>query len=179
MYKLLKIKNREYKLEYTVRASLYEDCIETMVNLFGSVAGIMTEDSMTKDLNPNDKLEVQKSLMEALRRQVYGLPNITLTLFYAGLMEYHGTGRNGDGTIRSKDDAESLVYDYFEDHKDDGLDTFADILSICVSQMQEDGFFRRVGIEKLLSQGEETEKTEEKKKPNRATRRATAKDTKK
>lgn len=172
MYKILPIGGKDYKLEYTVRASLYEECVEKMVNLFGSASAAIAEESITKELSPEDKLQVQKSLLDAITKQMYSIPGIALTLFYAGLMEHHGTGKNGDKTICSKDDAEELIYKYFEDHKEDGEDTFADILAICTNQMQEDGFFRRVGLEKILSQGEESK---EKPKPNRATRRAKAK----
>lgn len=168
MYKILSIGGKEYKLEYTVRAALYEECVEKMINLFGSTAGAIKEENLTKGLNQEDRLKVQEQLLDSLRKQIYGLPGIALTLFYAGLMEHHGTGKNGDRTICSKDDAEELIYAYFEDHKEDGEGTFADILAICVNQMEEDGFFRRVGLEKILSQ-------EEKVKPNRATRRSKTK----
>lgn len=172
MYKILSIGGKEYKLEYTVRASLYEECVEKMINLFGSTAGVIKEENLTKGLNQEDRLKVQEQLLDSLRKQIYSLPGIALTLFYAGLMEHHGTGKNGDRTICSKDDAEELIYAYFEDHKEDGEGTFADILAICVKQMEEDGFFMRTGIEKILSQ---VEKTEENPKPNRATRRARTK----
>lgn len=176
MYKILPIDGKEYKLQYTVRAALYEDCIEEMVNLFGSTSATIAESEITEGLNEADKLKVQISLLEAIAKQMYSIPQIALTFFYAGLMEYHGTGKNGDRTICSKDDAEELIYKYFDDHKEDGEDTFADILAICTRQMQEDGFFRRVGLEKILSQNE---KSKEKPKPNRATRRTKAKDSEK
>lgn len=172
MYKILSIGGKEYKLEYTVRASLYEECIEKMVNLFGATSATIAEAAITEGLNKEDKFQVQKVLLDSIAKQMYNIPGIALTLFYAGLMEHHGTGKNGDGTIRSKEDAEELIYAYFEDHKDDGEDTFADILAICTKQMLEDGFFRRTGLEKIMSQ---EEKSKEKTKPNRATRRAKTK----
>lgn len=166
MYKVLNIGSKDYKLEYTIEASLYEDCVETMMNLFGSVAVASNPEEATKGLEGENKARVEEGIVSSLKSQTFGLPKIALTLFYAGLMEHHGNGRYGDGTVLSKEDAKQVIYQYFDEHKEDGTDTFADVLSICVNQMMEDDFFRRTGLEKLLTQSVENGKK------NRAQRRA-------
>lgn len=166
MYKVLNIGGKDYKLEYTIEASLYEDCVETMMNLFGSIAVASDPEKTMKGLKGENRERAEKGIATALKKQTFGIPKIALTLFYAGLMEHHGTGRFGDGTVLSKEDAKRVVYQYFDEHKEDGEDTFADILSICINQMMEDDFFRRTGLEKLLTQNADIGKK------NRTQRRA-------
>lgn len=135
MYKIIAICGKDYKLEYTVEASLYEDCVETMLSLFSSMAVANNPEEAMKGLNGDERSRAEQGIVSALKSQTYKIPQISLTLFYAGLMEHHGTGRNGDRTILSKDDAKDLVYQYFDEHKEDGMDTFADILTLCINQV--------------------------------------------
>ena len=74
MYKLLKIGGEDYKLEYTIEASLYADCVS-------SLTGLMTDIEMAGTSN-----DIKKVLSG-----ISNIPNTALTLFYAGLMEAHGT----------------------------------------------------------------------------------------
>lgn len=152
MYKILPIGGKEYKLEYKIRAALYQDCVEKIVTLFSNVSGAFLAGEIADKEQGENKLKIIESLFNSFKGQLCSLPESALTLFYAGLMEHHGNGKNGDKTILSKDDAAELIAVYFEEHADDGTDNFADIMAICMEQMGEDGFFKRVGIEKIMSQ---------------------------
>lgn len=166
MYKVLTIGGKDYRLEYTVEAALYKDGIDRIVNFLSGTYGIAGEKEMTKELSDEDKIKVRKELLTNFRSEILGLPDAALTIFYAGLLEYHGP--DGDGEIQSKGDAKRLVKQLFSEQQEDGITDFAALLSMCIEQMGEDGFFKRTGLEKFLTQGETA-------KPNRASRRAKAK----
>lgn len=83
---------------------------------------------------------------------IANIPQVALTLFYAGLMEYHGV--EGDGSVTNKATAKHLVKQLMKEHTDDELSTFDGILSMCIEQMAEDGFFKRVGLEGVLGQAQ-------------------------
>lgn len=167
MYKVLTIGGNEYKLEYTIEASLYDECIEKLVAFFGNTFGGANEEEITKDMDEEQKMEVRKLLLKNSISGIGNLPQTALSVFYAGLLEHHGS--EGDKSIKSKRDAKELVRTYFKEHTEDGKDNFFDLLTICLEQMVEDGFFKRTGLEKIVARSEAEPKK------NRAQRRAAAK----
>ena len=123
MYKVLKIGGKDYKLEYTVEASLYDDCVS-------SVTSLMVGISESEDRNDIKKLV----------KEISNIPKTTLIIFYAGLLEAHGP--EGDGTVSDLKDAKSLIRTYLEEHKDDEDGNFYGIMTLCIEKMGEDNFFR-------------------------------------
>lgn len=153
MYKLLTIGDKEYKLEYTTEAALYADCVGSMVSM---LAGI--EDATSKD-------ELKKAIHE-----MANVPQVALTIFYAGLMEAHGLHPNGDKTVPDKEAAKRLIIQYIKEHQDDESGNFYGILNMCVEQMGEDGFFKLTGMDAMMTKGADIME-----KMNRGQRRATKK----
>ena len=141
MYKVLEIGEKEYHLEYTVEASLYADCVT-------SIAGFMV------DIETAQEQEDVKKILSSMAN----IPQTALTIFYAGLMEAHGTHKNGDGSVPDIQTAKALIGQYIREHKNDETGNFYGILQMCVEQMQEDGFFEMMGLTALL-QTKDTEKT--------------------
>lgn len=149
MYKVLPIGGKDYKLEYTVEASLYSDCTEKLINFMSDTFGVSQVDETTDE-------STRKELIKNSITGISNIPEIALTMFYAGLLEYHG--EDGDGSVLSMKDAKKLVKVYFSEHTDDGTDNFYDLLTMILEQMGEDGFFNRVGLTKMLNQGQTTTK---------------------
>lgn len=133
MYKILEIGGKEYKLEYSVEASLYKDCTATATEL------------MTKVLNTVGNEDIKK-VFESFA----DIPSMVLTLLYAGLMEHHG--ECGDGTVTSIADTKKLVKLYFAEHKEDGSGNFFELMNICTEQMAEDNFFAQSGIAQFMEE---------------------------
>lgn len=152
MYKVLQIGGKDYKLEYSIEASLYADCTS-------SLTGLMTEIQIAGE----DK-NVKKVVSE-----LSNIPHTTLTIFYAGLMEHHGVHPDGDGSVPDIQTAKRLIAQYLKEHTDDDTGNFFGIMQMCIEQMGEDGFFKLTGLEGMMNQLSQTAK------PNRATRRAEAK----
>lgn len=146
MYKTLEIGGKEYRLEFTIEASLYADCTSSLTSL---MAG-MEEAEQAKDTS--------KILAE-----VANIPQVALTLFYAGLLEYHGT--DGDKTILSKSDAKQLVKQLMKEHSEDELSSFDGVLNMCIEQMGEDGFFKTTGLSGVLEQAQKPTRKRQPKAP--------------
>ena len=144
MYKVLTIGGKEYRLEYSIEASLYADCVTSLMGMMADVE------------NADNEKNVKKMLE--------GMSNIqqtALTIFYAGLMEAHGSHPDGDGTVPDIQTAKRLISEYMKEHKGEDSGNFYGVMNICVEQMVEDGFFELVGLHALM----ESPKKKQKKAP--------------
>ena len=130
--KVIKIGNKEYKFEFTIEASLYGECTEALTAFLAN-------------------FEVANGNLKELLKNISNLPQTALTLFYAGLLEYHG--EDGDGTVTTKNDAKNLIKQYLEDNKDTENGDFYAIMTLMLEVMEEDGFFKRTGLNRLLEAG--------------------------
>lgn len=160
MYKVLKIGEKDYKLEYTIEASLYDECIESLVSFLGNIFGAINGSEFLEKANEKEKEMIRSAVIKSSLSSVGNLPSTALTVFYAGLMENHGS--SGDNSVLSKQDAKQIVKEYFKEHKGDGTDNFYDLLMICLEQMGEDGFFERTGLVKLMNSGTKNQKSSRK-----------------
>ena len=167
MYKVITIGGKDYKLEYSIEAAMYQDGIDRFIDFLGGLTGFSEEESITKNLDEDKKSLVRKELAKALKSEITGVPQMSLTMFYMGLLEHHGTGSTGDGTVLSLNDAKDLVKILFSEQPEDGIKDFESLLSVCFNQMGEDGFFKMTGVEQFM--------TKMMPQPNRETRRKTAK----
>lgn len=128
----LNIGNKEYKIEFTIEASLCNECTEQVTNLMMSVA------------DASEKQEI-KSVVKSM----VNIPNTALTMLYAGLLEHHGD------EIATIEDAKCLIKEYFAEHKEDGKGNFYALMELLMEQMGNDGFFRQIGLEQMAEQAEE------------------------
>lgn len=163
--KRLTVDGKEYTIEFNIEATLYNECTEKVMDLFLS-AGMAkgeAENAIAKDENEEDTVNM-KSVEKALRRTVSSMadvPQKALTLFYAGLLEHHGTD-SGDGTVKSIKDAKRLLVTYLREHSEenDGKGkNLLDVMNEMMEQMIEDNFFEKIGLDKMMeSMTGETEK---------------------
>lgn len=154
----LTINNKEYTFKFSIEASLYNECTESVMNMLmsfgdaqGEAASIDGEDANAKD-----------QLLSAMRKTlttIANIPQTALTLFYAGLMEFHGA--SGDGSVRSIYDAKSVLADYLRESESN----FYDVMNLMIECMGEDHFFDLTGLSKVLSKieiGDEEKKPKKK-----------------
>ena len=167
MYRTITIDKKDYKFEYTIEAALYKDGIDRLIEFIGGTFGAQSGKEIADQLeDKEDREKVMEKMIENLKNEITNLPNTALTCFYMGFLEHHGP--EGDSSISSMRDAKRLIGRFFEEQPEDGVKDFASLLAMCIDQMSEDGFFKTIGLEKVLGQN-----TEEK--PNRAARRASTK----
>lgn len=135
--KTIKIGEKEYKFEFTVEASLFNECTEKLTTFIANIGEAQN-----------------KSELKQIVASISDIPQTALTMFYAGLLEYHG--EDGDGSVMSKKDAKRLIKQYFTENKDTGNDDFYSVLTLMIECMGDDGFFKRVGLEKMFATAEQT-----------------------
>ena len=82
------------------------------------------------------------------------VPQTTLHMFYAGLLEHHGNTENGDGAVTSLSDAKALLKQYIAENKSN----FYSVMEMILEQMSEDGFLELIGLNEMLQTEEETPK---------------------
>ena len=133
MSRILEINGKEYKLEFTIEASLYKDCTEKVTGFMSNVAS--AEDG-----------EDNKGKIKDLISTMSDIPQTTLTMFYAGLMEHHGT-EEGDGEVPDKKTAKILLKSYIKENNGN----FWSVMEMLLDQMGEDGFFKLIGLEEMMS----------------------------
>lgn len=135
--KTIKIGEKEYKFEFTIEASLFNECTEKLTTFMANIG------------EAQDKAELKQMITS-----ISDIPQTALTMFYAGLLEHHG--EDGDGTVLTKKDAKRLIKQYFAENKDTGNDDFYSVLTLMIECMGDDGFFKRVGLEKMFAAAEQT-----------------------
>ncbi len=156
--KLITIGGKDYKFEFSVEASLYNNITEKVASLFfGIIAAEGRED------------------LHGLISSISDMPNTVLTMFYAGLLEHHG--EFGDGSVNSIIDAKILVKKYFSEDKER---SFYSLMHEMIDCMNDDGFFKQIGLDKMLEseteeEQEEQEVPKEPKKPQDHKKKTTAK----
>ena len=163
MYKVIKIGGKDYKIEYTVEASLYDECTEKLIEFTGKVFSISDIENVTDGMTDAQAAEARKALIKNGISSITNIPSVATTLFYAGLLEYHGP--EGDRSVLSISDAKKLIKQYFEEHKEDGTDNFYDLLQILMEQIGEDGFFKRIGLIQIFEKMSESEEPKQPKTP--------------
>lgn len=138
--KILNIGGKDYKIIYDFEASLYGECTEKVTGLLlGMAEGV--------------NLENMKQIVSGMS----DIPQSTLIMFHAGLLEENPTG--------SIDETKSLLKQYFKEHKNDATGNFYGFMQILMECMGDDGFFKQVGLEQMLSQNEDKSEVETPKMP--------------
>lgn len=120
------IKGKEYTLEYSFEASLYDECTEKIMTLIMDISEAQDEGEL-KQIIPTFST----------------IPQVTLSMFYAGLLEHHSN------EVKSKEDAKALLKEVFAEDK---TKSFYSVLSTLIETMREDGFFDRMGISEMMEQ---------------------------
>ena len=134
--KRITINKKEYTFEFTIEASLYDDCTRSVMDVF--VKGGMVQGAAES----NDVEAAMDNLLDTLAN----LPQKALTLFYAGLLEHHGP--EGDGSIQGMSDAKRLLATYLKENNK----SFRDVLGEMMNQMAEDHFFELIGLDKATEE---------------------------
>jgi len=134
--KRITINNKEYIFEFTIEASLYDECTKSFMDTF--VKGGMAQGAA--------ELNDVNAAMDNLLDTIANLPQKTLTLFYAGLLEHHGS--DGDGSVRSKNDAKKILALYLKENNK----SFREVMGEMMNLMAEDHFFELIGLDKVTEE---------------------------
>lgn len=116
----LVIGGKEYKIEYSIEASLYKDFTEKMIDII-------------------DKFSEQKELVDKKKfiETVLDIPSTTITMLYAGLLENYE-----DITVK---EVKGIVKEYLKEPSETQRDFFT-LMSTLIEEMASEGFFGLIGL---------------------------------
>lgn len=137
--KRIVIDGKEYTIEYSIEATLYDECTEKMMDLMLN-AGIAQAEASQDNIEAKERVTV---MANAFKNNIKDIPQRTLTLFYAGLLEHHKE------EIRSKEDAKTLLVTYIKENNGKSL---YDILNDLIAEMGKDHFFEMIGVDKVTEE---------------------------
>ena len=132
----LDINGKEYTFEFTIEASMYAECVESVTNLFLKIGEAEAEENTANVL-----------------ASIANIPKTTMTMFYAGLLENHSD------TVKGMADAKELVKQYLVEHKEDGEGDFYSLMNKLLGCMEDDGFFDLTGLGKMMRENAQSAKT--------------------
>lgn len=158
--KRITIDGKEYTFEFTIEATLYDECTIKAMESFVDAGAAQA------DANDND---VKGAMMHVIGSMA-GAPHRALTFFYAGLLEHHGS--NGDGSVPSKEAAKALVVKYMKEYQK----SWYDVLKEMTDLMAEDSFFDLIGLNEMMDNLTKNEQTEAKKPRKRTTSKSSTTD---
>lgn len=140
--KKITIDGKEYTITFSIAASLYNECTESIMDSFVA-GGMIQEAAESKNIDGATKRFVST---------IANIPQKACVLFYAGLLENHGADY-GDGSVPTLKDATKLLAKYLKEHKDDnngdGM-SFYDVMTEMMEQIAEDNFFDMIGLNKVM-----------------------------
>lgn len=143
------INGRTYTFEYSIEASLYEDCCGCIMDLFVG-EGLAKGEAEAGNI---------KGAWAELKKSITDISKRALTLFYAGLMENHGD------EIKDEEDAKALLKLYLAESGKNMLDVANELMEI----VDEDNFFGLLGLDKVFQTESNTTKKSTKEKPGKNT----------
>lgn len=132
MSKILTIGGKNYTVEFSIEASLYNDCINSTISLMADTLSAETEQDVKK-----------------LVSSIANVPQTTITLLYAGLLENHSDA------IEGTKDAKELVKAYLKENKGTDKGSYYALLGELLDCMRDDGFFDLIGLTEMLTQTED------------------------
>lgn len=133
--KTIKINGNEYKIEYSIEASLYTTCMESLMD---TLIGIGT-------FQGKAELNDAEGMKDELKKTVSNIPQKVLTLFHAGLLENHNL---------SEEESKELLKTYLKESKKSYSEILGDLMGI----VNEDNFFELIGVDKMFAPSEESGK---------------------
>jgi hypothetical protein len=138
--KRITIGGKEYTFKFSVAASLYDDCIKSILDSF-VIGGRLEQSAKDKDMD---------GTISGIISSMANIPQKAVTMFYAGLLEEHSD------EIKSIKNARDLVKEYLDENKDEETGefriTFYDILTEMMGIMADDNFFELIGLDKMIDQ---------------------------
>lgn len=122
--RVLKIGKEEYTFKFDIEASLYSECTEKVTSILFAMAG-----------------EEGKDAKKAFLSSLSDIPQVALHMFHAGLLEHHGV---------TLSESKKLIAQYIREHREDETGSFYGVMNMLLEDMDADGFFSLIGLDKML-----------------------------
>lgn len=126
----------DYTIEFSIEASLYNDCTEKITALMAGIAEAQS-----------------KANVKTLISSMADIPQTTLHMLHAGLLEHQE-----NLTIA---DTKAIIKQYLLERKGQEDGNYYSLMEVLIEEMANDGFFEMIGLDKMF----QTEPKKEPKKP--------------
>ncbi|WP_124067506.1 hypothetical protein [Clostridium sp. E02] len=135
--KILTIGGKDYKIEYSFEAAEYKECVD---KAFKVVSGSYM--IRNGNYNKDDKKAMMEMLIDGTSDMVSDLPAVVPSFLYAGLLE--------NNPVADEQDAKVLFKQFIKENPDDDRASFYGMFEFLKQRMEEDGFFKLTGLDKLV-----------------------------
>lgn len=137
--KNLKIGRKEYKIEYSFDAAEYKECVDKAFKMVSG--GYMAKHG---HFDENNKVTGLGVLVDGTADMISDLPIIIPSFLYAGLLEHN--------PVEDEKAAKSLFRQFVKENPDDERASYYGMYDYLRKCMEEDGFFKLTGLEKMISE---------------------------
>lgn len=137
----INVKGKEYIIEYTFEAAYNKNCVDICWNHFSGM--YMMKGATAGELNEEDS-ENKIAIVDKMVEHMSEVPRMAIQLFYAGLIENHGD------EVKSLSDAKAIYKEFAKEHPDDPMSLEFGLMDAIKNQMEEDGFFKRIGLNQFM-----------------------------
>lgn len=144
--KTLTIGGKDYVLEFSFDAVENKPCVEKIFKMISGgyigQEGIVGEGTETKQ-------ELASALINGTASMYAEMPDTVITAFYAGLLE--------NNPVLNKAEAKKLLKQYFKENPNEENASFFGMYELIKECMEDDGFFKLTGLDKMLAEMMKTE----------------------
>lgn len=137
--KILTIGGKDYKVEFSFEAAEYKDCVDS---IFKVISGSYIMKNGPTD--ENEKISVATAILNGTSDMVSDIPKIAVTALYAGLLE--------NNPVENEQAAKALFKQFVKENPDDERASFWGMYDFLRDCMEEDGFFKLTGMDKVIAQ---------------------------
>lgn len=141
----LTIGGNDYKIEYSFEAAEYKDCVDKAFKIL-SGGYLMRRNGIPDDDSPvaERKREMAAAFVDGTGDMLSDIPKIAVTFLYGGLLE--------NNPVASEAEAKELFKQFVKENPNDERASFFGMYAFLRDCMEEDGFFKLTGLEKMIAE---------------------------
>lgn len=135
--KILTIGGKDYKVEFSFEAAEYKECVD---RVFKVISGsYIMKNGPTED---GEKVSMATAIMDGTSDMISDIPKIAVTTLYAGLLE--------NNPVENEQAARALFKQFVKENPEDDRASFWGMYDFLRDCMEEDGFFKLTGMDKVI-----------------------------
>lgn len=135
--KTITIGGKDYKIEFSFEAAEHKNCVD---KAFKVVSGsyMVRRGNFSED----DKQGMMEMVIDGTADMVSDMPAVVPSFFYAGLLEHN--------PVSDEAEAKGLFKQFIKENPDDDRASYYGMFDFLKQCMEEDGFFKLTGLDKLV-----------------------------
>lgn len=139
----LSVGNKEYIIEFTFEAAESE-AVQTAFDYF---SGAYMFKGMSDEGTDEEKRVKQ---LDAMIGGISAMPKLAIDFLFMGLLENHGPCGEITQDVLTRSDAKAIYKQFCKENPESDLVMQSNLFEALKEQMEADGFFKRIGLEKMM-----------------------------